>query len=52
MMQRYLFPSSSANYDPANAVARLEAAGLMPRREDRRVYFADPDGIECQVASA
>jgi Glyoxalase/Bleomycin resistance protein/Dioxygenase superfamily len=43
---------SIANYDPADAVARLKAAGLTPRREDRRVYFADPDGIECQVASA
>jgi lactoylglutathione lyase len=43
---------SIANYDPADAVARLKAAGLTPRREDGRVYFADPDGIECQVASA
>jgi len=43
---------SVANYDPADAVARLKAAGLTPRREDGRVYFADPDGIECQVASA
>ena len=43
---------SIANYDPAEAVARLKAAGLMPRREGDRVYFADPDGIECQVASA
>jgi catechol-2,3-dioxygenase len=43
---------SVANYDPADAVARLKAAGLTPRREGGRVYFADPDGIECQVASA
>ena len=43
---------SIANYDPADAVARLKAAGLTPRREAGRVYFADPDGIECQVASA
>ena len=43
---------SIANYDPADAVARLKAAGLTPRREDGRVYFDDPDGIECQVASA
>jgi len=43
---------SIANYDPADAVARLKAAGLTPRREGERVYFADPDGIECQVASA
>jgi Glyoxalase/Bleomycin resistance protein/Dioxygenase superfamily len=43
---------SIANYDPADAVARLKAAGLTSRREDGRVYFDDPDGIECQVASA
>ncbi|MGE5213331.1 MAG: VOC family protein [Nitrospirota bacterium] len=43
---------SIANYDPDDAVARLNAAGLTFRREDRRVYFPDPDGIECQVASA
>ena len=43
---------SIANYDPADAVARLKAAGLTPRREGGRVYFDDPDGIECQVASA
>ena len=43
---------SIANYDPAEAVARLKAAGLTPRREEGRVYFDDPDGIECQIASA
>ena len=43
---------SIANYDPTDAVARLKAAGLTPRREDGRVYFDDPDGIECQLASA
>ena len=43
---------SIANYDPADAVARLKAAGLTPRREGERVYFDDPDGIECQIASA
>src|SRR5262249_32572708 len=43
---------SIANYDPADAVARLKAVGLTPRREDGRVYFSDPDGIECQIASA
>ena len=43
---------SIANYDPADAVARLKAAGLTPRREEGRVYFDDPDGIECQVAGA
>jgi hypothetical protein len=43
---------SIANYDPADAVARLKAAGLAPKRRGGRVYFDDPDGIECQVASA
>lgn len=37
-------------YDPDDAVARLEAAGLMPTRRGGRVYFDDPDGIECQLA--
>ena len=41
-----------ASYDPADAVARLKAAGLTPKRRGGRVYFDDPDGIECQVASA
>ena len=43
---------SVANYDPTDAVAKLKAAGLTPRREEGRVYFDDPDGIECQIASA
>ena len=43
---------SIANYDPADAVARLKAAGLAPKRRGDRVYFDDPDGIECQVAGA
>lgn len=43
---------SVANYEPAEAVARLKAAGLTPRREGERVYFDDPDGIECQISSA
>ena len=43
---------SIANYDPSNAVERLKAAGLTPRREGERVYFDDPDGIECQIANA
>jgi catechol 2,3-dioxygenase-like lactoylglutathione lyase family enzyme len=41
---------SIANYDPADALARLKAAGLAPKRRGDRVYFDDPDGIECQVA--
>ena len=43
---------SIANYSPAAAIARLEAAGLTPKRRGNRVYFDDPDGIEVQVAGA
>ena len=42
---------SIANYDPA-AAAKLKAAGLTPKRRGGRIYFDDPDGIECQVANA
>ena len=45
-------PCKLANYDPADAVARLKTAGLAPKRRGGRVYFDDPDGIECQVAGA
>ena len=38
------------DYDAADAVARLEAAGLKPRRTGNRVYFPDPDGLTVQVA--
>lgn len=38
------------NYDPDDAIQRLKAAGLTPKRRGGRVYFDDPDGIECQVA--
>ena len=38
------------NYDPDDAIERLKAAGLTPNRRGGRVYFGDPDGIECQVA--
>ena len=43
---------SIENYDPDNAAERLKAAGLTPKRRGGRVYFDDPDGIECQVAKA
>jgi lactoylglutathione lyase len=38
------------DYDPADAVARLTAAGITPRRTGGRVYFPDPDGLTVQVA--
>lgn len=38
-------------YEPADAVKRLQAAGLKPRREADRVYFDDPDGLELQVSA-
>ena len=43
---------SIENYDPVDAVARLRAAGLTPNRRGSRVYFDDPEGIECQVTGA
>ena len=43
---------SIENYDPDDAAERLKAAGLTPKRRGGRVYFDDPDGIECQVAKA
>lgn len=38
------------NYDADNAMERLAAADLRPRREGNRVYFPDPDGLTVQVA--
>ena len=34
----------------AEAVRRLEAAGIQSRREENRVYFKDPDGLTVQIA--
>jgi catechol 2,3-dioxygenase-like lactoylglutathione lyase family enzyme len=48
-MDHYCY--SIEEYDPARAVATLEAAGLAARRRGDRVYFDDPDGLEVQVAS-
>ena len=39
-------------YDPDEVVRKLEAAGIEPRREQGRVYFDDPDGIEVQVTGS
>ena len=38
------------DYEPSDAVERLEAARLGPRRSGNRVYFDDPDGLEVQVS--
>ncbi len=38
-------------YDPDGAMATLERAGLAPRRQEDRVYFDDPDGLEVQLDS-
>jgi catechol 2,3-dioxygenase-like lactoylglutathione lyase family enzyme len=43
---------SIVDYDPDRVVAKLRAAGLTPRRQADRVYFDDPDGIECQLGNA
>ena len=39
------------DYDPDEAVAKLEEAGLEPTRRANRVYFPDPDGITVQIAA-
>ena len=38
-------------YTAPDAVQRLEAAALEPRRRGNRVYFDDPDGLEVQVSA-
>jgi catechol 2,3-dioxygenase-like lactoylglutathione lyase family enzyme len=38
------------NYNADDAMERLAAAKLRPRREGNRVYFPDPDGLTVQVA--
>jgi catechol 2,3-dioxygenase-like lactoylglutathione lyase family enzyme len=48
-MDHYCF--SVEKYEAGDAVKRLEAVGLAPRRRGNRVYFDDPDGIEVQVAA-
>ena len=45
------FSFAIESYRPDDAVARLEAAGLAPRRRENRVYFDDPDGLEVQVTA-
>ena len=45
------FAFAIEGYRPDAAVARLEAAGLAPRRHENRVYFDDPDGLEVQVTA-
>ncbi|MGD9631968.1 MAG: VOC family protein [Pirellulales bacterium] len=37
------------NYSADDAMERLAAARLRPRREGNRVYFPDPDGLTVQV---
>jgi hypothetical protein len=44
------FSFSIPNYNPDDAVKRLEIAGLKPRREANRVYFPDPDNLTVQVS--
>lgn len=38
-------------YDADRAMARIESAGMTPRRDEDRVYFDDPDGLEIQLDS-
>jgi catechol 2,3-dioxygenase-like lactoylglutathione lyase family enzyme len=39
------------DYRVEDEVKRLGDAGLEPRRQQNRVYFDDPDGIELQLAA-
>ena len=48
-MDHYCY--SVPGYDASEAVKTLKAAGLKPRRQENRVYFDDPDGLEVQVAA-
>ena len=48
-MDHYCY--SIDGYDPAEAMRKLETAGLSPRRRQDRVYFEDPDGLTVQVSS-
>ena len=41
---------SVEGYDPDDAVAKLEGAGLRAHRNEDRVFFPGPDGILFQVA--
>ena len=45
------FAFAIEDYRADDAVARLEAVGLAPRRRQNRVYFDDPDGLEVQVTA-
>ena len=42
----FTWPGKTAD----EAVRRIKAAGMQPRREENRVYFPDPDGLTVQVA--
>ena len=48
-MDHYCYSIEDFRIGPV--VERLENAGLKPRRQEDRVYFDDPDGIEVQLAS-
>ncbi len=48
-MHHYCY--SISDYTAGSAVARLEAAGLKPKRRSNRVYFDDADGLEVQVSA-
>ena len=42
----FTWPGKTAD----EAVRRIKAAGMQPRRVENRVYFPDPDGLTVQVA--
>ncbi len=43
----FTWPEKTAD----EAVRRIKAAGMKPRRVENRVYFPDPDGLTVQVAA-
>ena len=43
------FAFTVEGYEAGEAVDKLRAVGLAPRRQADRVYFRDPDGLEVQL---
>ncbi len=48
-LDHYCF--SIDDYDAAKVVETLKRVGLTPSRQENRVYFDDPDGIQVQIAA-
>jgi catechol 2,3-dioxygenase-like lactoylglutathione lyase family enzyme len=48
-MDHYCY--SVPDYDQQDAARRLRAEGIAPRLRGSRIYFADPDSLEVQLAA-